>query len=107
MQAILEAQLPVEIAAVISNKADAKGVELLPATASRLLWYTTTIFQPRYLLTSTPPWRQRSTASDLAVWAGFMRISTPEFVTHHQGCLINIILPLPAFSNTRLVEQAT
>jgi phosphoribosylglycinamide formyltransferase-1 len=90
MLALLDAQLPCRIAAVISNRADATGLDIakkhgIPtaivshrdhldrASFDAALAETIDGFQP-----------------DFVVLAGFMRILTEPFVTRYYGRLINI-----------------
>jgi phosphoribosylglycinamide formyltransferase-1 len=90
MQAILEAKLPLNVAAVISNKADAKGLEI-----ARRHGVVTEVLNHRDY-----PDREsfdRAMAAiidgyraDLVVLAGFMRILSPWFVAHYRNRLINI-----------------
>ena len=98
MQAIVEANLPLRIAAVIGNQAEAAGLEYARAKG---------------IATSVVDHRQHSTreafdqelirnidpyAPDLVVLAGFMRILSDGFVQHYAGRLINIHPSLlPAF----------
>ena len=90
MQALLEADLPCKIAAVISNRADAQGLE---------------IARMRGIPTSIVPHRDHADrasfdaalaaaidrhAPDVIALAGFMRILTDGFVERYRGRLINI-----------------
>ena len=107
MQAILEAQLPVEVTAVISNKADARGLE----TAASHGVNTAVVYHKQY--SSRADFDNALAAKidefspDLVVLAGFMRILTPEFVTRYQGRLINIHPALlPAFPGLDTHEKA-
>ncbi|MEN6587707.1 MAG: phosphoribosylglycinamide formyltransferase [Sulfuricella sp.] len=107
MQAILEAKLPVEIAAVISNKADAKGLE----TAASHGINTAVVYHKQYSnradFDTALAAEIDEFSPDLVVLAGFMRILTPEFVTHYQGRLINIHPALlPAFPGLNTHEKA-
>ncbi|MDD2685405.1 MAG: phosphoribosylglycinamide formyltransferase [Gallionella sp.] len=90
MQALLEAKLPCHIAAVISNRADAKGLE----TAQQHGIPTEVVAHAQH-----PNRESFDTAlaqlidtyqPDFVILAGFMRILTPAFVAHYQGRLINI-----------------
>lgn len=91
MQAIVEARDPlVEIRAVISNRADAAG--LIFAQQQGIVTevvdhkeFTTRETFDRALIACIDQY-----SPDLLVLAGFMRILTPEFVTHYEGRLINI-----------------
>lgn len=98
MQAIVEAKLPLRIAAVISNKPDAEGLEYAKANG---------------IATAVVDHRPHATredfdaelmrcidahAPDLVVLAGFMRILSEGFVLHYSDRLINIHPSLlPAF----------
>ncbi|PWB57781.1 MAG: phosphoribosylglycinamide formyltransferase [Nitrosomonadales bacterium] len=107
MQAILEAGLPVEIAAVISNKPEAKGLEI----AARHGVATAVVDHRQHASRS-----QFDTAlaeeidrfrPDLVVLAGFMRILTADFVNRYLGRLINIHPALlPAFPGLDTHEKA-
>jgi len=107
MQAILEARLPVEIAAVISNKADAKGLE----TAAHHGIATAVVYHKQYSnradFDTALAAKIDEFSPDLVVLAGFMRILTPEFVNHYQGRLINVHPALlPAFPGLNTHEKA-
>lgn len=90
MQAIVEAGLPCRVAAVISNKAEAGGLEY-----ARGRGIPTAVVSHR-----DHPTREDFDAAlaeeierhqpDLVVLAGFMRILTPGFVERFAGRLINI-----------------
>ncbi len=90
MQALLEANLPCRVAAVISNRADAPGL----AIAERHGIATQVVAHRDY------PDRESFDAAlaaaidryqpDLIALAGFMRILTPNFVARYQDRLINI-----------------
>ncbi|MEW6561902.1 MAG: phosphoribosylglycinamide formyltransferase [Pseudomonadota bacterium] len=90
MQALLEANLPCRIAAVISNRADATGLEV-----ARQHGIATAVVSHR-----DHPSREAFDAAlaaeidrhqpDVIVLAGFMRILTAGFVNRYQGKLINI-----------------
>ncbi|WP_428603459.1 phosphoribosylglycinamide formyltransferase [Sedimenticola sp.] len=93
LQAIIDgaaADLPVEIRAVISNRADAFGLERAQRAAipTRILDHTNYPDRETYdralveLIDSFQP--------GLVILAGFMRILTPALVNHFQGKLLNI-----------------
>jgi phosphoribosylglycinamide formyltransferase-1 len=90
MQALLEANLPCQIAAVISNRADAKGLE----TAGKHGIPTAVISHKDYADRTAFDAALAATidryAPDLVVLAGFMRILTTGFVERYRGKLINI-----------------
>jgi phosphoribosylglycinamide formyltransferase-1 len=91
MQAIVEANDPlVEIRAVISNRADAAGLHFAQQQqiATEVVdhkQFTTREAFDHALITCIDQY-----SPDLLVLGGFMRILTPEFVTHYLGRLINI-----------------
>lgn len=111
MEALLRArdagQLPVKIAAVISNKADAKGLE----TAAKAGIATAVVDHKAH-----PDRESFDTAlaacidgfsPDLVVLAGFMRILTAGFVRHYEGRLLNIHPSLlPAFPGLHTHQRA-
>ena len=85
MQAILEAKLPVTVAAVISNDPAAGGL----ATA-RSHGVATHVVDHRQFADRAAFDRDLQTAidsfaPDLVVLAGFMRILTPQFVAHYRN----------------------
>lgn len=99
MEALLRAGLPVEFAAVISNKAEAKGL----AVARELGVETAVVNHKDY------PSREAYDAklaevidgygADLVCLAGFMRILSDGFVNRYAGRMINIHPSLlPAFT---------
>ena len=104
-------RLGAKVAAVISNKADAKGLvfakergiatEVLDQKdfASREAFDTSlAALIDRY---------DRPDARVLVVLAGFMRILTPGFVERYAGCLVNIHPSLlPAFTGLRTHQRA-
>jgi len=111
MEAVVRAaqaeQWPARIAAVISNKADAKGLEF----AARHGIPTAVVAHKEY------PSREAFDAAlqevidsfqpDLVVLAGFMRILTPGFVAHYAGRMLNIHPSLlPLFPGLHTHEQA-
>lgn len=90
MQALLEANLPCQIAAVISNRADAQGLEI----ANRMGIETAVIshkdFADRAAFDTALAAIIDRFTPDLVVLAGFMRILTAGFVERYRGKLINI-----------------
>ena len=98
LQAIVEAQLPLRIAAVIGNQAEAAGLEYARAKgiATSVVdhrQHSTRAAFDQKLIHSIDPY-----APDLVVLAGFMRILSDAFVQHYAGRLINIHPSLlPAF----------
>lgn len=108
LQALIEAADPlVEIAAVISNRPEAPGLNY-----ARQADITTEVLDHKQFAT-----RQAFDTAlqhcidhyhpDLIALAGFMRILTPAFVAHYRGRLINIHPSLlPAFQGLHTHERA-
>jgi len=111
MQAIVEAakaqQWPAQIAAVISNRADAEGLVFarshhIPTAAVVSKDYSTREQFDAVLLKTIEQF-----APDLVVLAGFMRILTPGFVNHYAGRMLNIHPSLlPDFKGLHTHRQA-
>jgi len=83
MQALLSAKLPCRIAAVISNRADAQGLEIARQHGIATRWWNTATTQIalhsiRHLAEVIDSYQP-----DFVVLAGFMRILTTEFVEHY------------------------
>jgi len=96
MQALLEAGLPVS--AVISNRADAKGLETASArgVATRVIEHKA--FATREAFDAALAEAIDGYAPRLVALAGFMRILTPAFVARYAQRLMNIHPSLlPAF----------
>jgi len=107
MQAIVEAKLPVHIAAVISNKPDASGLSYAQSKgiATRVVDHRN--YASREAFDAALMQAIDALKPDLVVLAGFMRILTEGFVNHYQGRLINIHPSLlPAFPGLDTHEQA-
>jgi phosphoribosylglycinamide formyltransferase-1 len=90
MQALLSAKLPCRIAAVISNRADAEGLETANqrGIATRVVSHRD--YADRASFDAALAEVIDSYQPDFIVLAGFMRILTPQFVAHYHGRLINI-----------------
>ncbi|MBU6504292.1 MAG: phosphoribosylglycinamide formyltransferase [Betaproteobacteria bacterium] len=107
MAALLAADLPLEIAAVISNRPGAAGLAL---AATRGV--ATEVVDHQAHATREAFDQALSEAIDrhqpqLVVLAGFMRILTPAFIRHYQGRLLNIHPSLlPAFPGLHTHRQA-
>jgi len=79
-----------EIACVISNKADAFGLERARNAGIETLAIDHRQYPGREAFDADLMRAIDSYRPDLVVLAGFMRILTAEFVTHYRGRLINI-----------------
>jgi len=111
MEALLRAreagELPVEIAAVISNKADAKGLETARAHGIAAGVVAHREFPSREAFDAALQAKIDEFNPDLVVLAGFLRVLTAAFVRHYEGRLINIHPSLlPAFPGLHTHERA-
>jgi phosphoribosylglycinamide formyltransferase-1 len=101
MEAIVRAleteKWPARIAAVVSNKADAKGLQFAQAHGIDTAVVPSKDFASRAEFDAALQQVVDSFAPDLVVLAGFMRILTAPFVDHYAGRMLNIhpsLLPL-------------
>ncbi len=90
MQALLKAKLPCRIAAVISNKADAQGLEFAQAQGIPTAVVSHRDHPDRASFDTALAQAIDSYQPDFVVLAGFMRILTEDFVNHYKGRLVNI-----------------
>lgn len=107
MQALLEAKLPCSIAAVISNRADATGLEVAHAHGIPTHVVAHRDYADRDVFDATLAKAIDAYQPDYVVLAGFMRILTTSFVTRYHGKLINIHPSLlPAYPGLHTHEKA-
>jgi phosphoribosylglycinamide formyltransferase-1 len=107
MQALLEAKLPCEVAAVISNKADAAGLEIAKQHGIATAAISHKDFASRESFDAALAQEIDHHQPDFVVLAGFMRILTAGFVNHYVGRLINIHPSLlPAYTGVNTHERA-
>lgn len=100
-------QLPVNIAAVIANRPDAKGLETAAAAGIATRCLDHKAFAGREAFDTALAACIDEFAPDLVVLAGFMRILTPEFVARYAGRLLNIHPSLlPSFGGLHTHERA-
>src|SRR5487761_551358 len=90
MQAMLEANLPCSIAAVISNRADAEGLSIAQQHGIATQVISHRDFADRAGFDAALAKIIDAYQPDFVVLAGFMRILTADFVNHYHGRLINI-----------------
>ena len=81
---------PVRIRAVVSNRADAFGLQRAAAAGIESAVLDHTRFDGREAFDAALMARIDGFAPDLVVRAGFMRILSGDFVRHYQGRLLNI-----------------
>ncbi|MDP3842521.1 MAG: phosphoribosylglycinamide formyltransferase [Oxalobacteraceae bacterium] len=101
MEAIVRAleaeRWPAKIAAVISNRADAPGLQFAAAHAIPTAVVANQDYPSRATFDAALQSAIDDFAPDLVVLAGFMRILTAPFVAHYAGRILNIhpsLLPL-------------
>lgn len=106
MQALIEASLPIRIAAVISNRPDAAGLDYAKSQGISTAvvdhrGHTREAFDALLMQAID------AHAPDVVILAGFMRVLTEGFVHHYAGRLINIHPSLlPSFPGLRTHEAA-
>lgn len=90
LQAVSAGELPVRVAAVLSNRGDAKGLETAAAAGieTRVLDHKT--YSSREAFDAALAAAIDGYSPDLVVLAGFMRILGDDFVRRYEGRLVNI-----------------
>jgi len=118
LAALLAAQLPIHFAAVISNKADAGGLELARQAGIPTEVIDHRAFEDRAqfdqaLMQHIDHYLQASPDSTdprdqgLVILAGFMRIFSPAFTEHYSGRMVNIHPSLlPALTGLHTHQRA-
>ncbi len=90
LQALLEANLPCQVAAVISNRANAPGLEIARNNGIETVIISHKDYSDRTDFDTALAATIDRFEPDLIVLAGFMRILTAGFVERYRGKLINI-----------------
>ena len=108
MQALVQAAIPgTQVAAVISNRADAAGLVWAAAQGLATAGLSHRDYPSREDYDAALMALIDTYAPDLVVLAGFMRILTSAFCRHYQGRLINIHPSLlPAFTGLDTHQRA-
>ena len=111
MEALIAArdagQLPVNIAAVISNRPDAQGLETAMRAGITAHFIDHKAFSGRESFDAALAECIDSFTPDLVVLAGFMRILSEGFVRHYEGRLMNIHPSLlPSFPGLHTHQRA-
>ena len=111
LQAILEAtrtgKLPVQLAAVISNRPDALALQCANDAGIPVRVVDHRSYNDKEAFEAALTAAIDSYQPGLVVLAGFMRILTPRFVTHYQGRMINVHPALlPAFQGLHTHQRA-
>lgn len=106
-QELWERAYGVRIAAVVSNKADAKGLVFAREHGIATAVLDHKAFESREAFDAALAQAIDQHQPALVVLAGFMRILTPGFVEHYAGRLINIHPSLlPAFTGLHTHQRA-
>jgi len=90
MEAMLNARLPLEVAAVISNEPAAKGLATAQAQNIPTAVVPHRAFADRETFDAALAMEINRYQPDLVVLAGFMRVLTEAFVMRYSGRMINI-----------------
>jgi phosphoribosylglycinamide formyltransferase-1 len=107
MRSIVDAGLPADIRAVISNRPDAAGLAYARDHGIATEVVDHTAYADRAAFDAALAACIDRHAPDLVVLAGFMRILTPGFVEHYCGRMINIHPSLlPAFTGLHTHRRA-
>ena len=107
LKALLEADLPVNFNAVISNRPDAHGLDYARQHGIPALGLDHRAYSSREAFDQILAARIDEASANLVILAGYMRILTKGFVEHYQGRLLNIHPSLlPAFAGLNTHEQA-
>jgi phosphoribosylglycinamide formyltransferase-1 len=98
---------PARIAAVISNRSDAQGLDFARLHGIPAFSVINTAFSSRNEFDVALAAEIDRHSPDLVVLAGFMRILTPSFVEHYSGRILNIHPSLlPSFPGLHTHRQA-
>src|SRR5882672_8862411 len=107
MEAIVRAGLPVKVAAVISNRADAPGLKFAAQSGLPVKAVDEREFSSRGAFDSALEAAIERHSPDLVALAGFMRILGGDFVRHYSGRMVNIHPSLlPAFPGLHTHRRA-
>lgn len=107
MQALLNAQLPCKIAAVVSNRPDAAGLVTAREQGIPTVVVDHRQFSDRADFDAALLAEVEKLSPDLVVLAGFMRILNKAFVSRFEGRLINIHPSLlPSFTGLHTHRRA-
>ena len=107
MRALLEAGLPVEFACVISNKAEAAGLDIAAEHGVPTAVVDHRLHPDRTEFDTALAAEIDRHKPDLVILAGFMRVLTDDFVRHYENRLINIHPALlPSFPGLNTHKRA-
>lgn len=106
-RAIAEADLPIEIVAVISNRPQAAGLDYARSRGLAALALDHTTHPDRETFDALLADEIERHRPDLVVLAGYMRILSPAFIARFEGRLLNIHPSLlPMFPGLKTHERA-
>jgi len=106
-QAMIEAQLPIDIAAVISNRPQAAGLAYARSRGIHTVALDHTQYPDRAAFDALLADEIERHRPDLVVLAGYMRILSPAFIARFEGRLLNIHPSLlPMFPGLKTHERA-
>jgi phosphoribosylglycinamide formyltransferase-1 len=106
-QAIVEAQLPIDIVAVISNRPQAAGLAYARERGLTAVALDHTAHPDRAAFDALLADEIDAHQPDLVVLAGYMRILSPAFIARFEGRLLNIHPSLlPMFPGLKTHERA-
>lgn len=106
-RAIAEAQLPIDIVAVISNRPQAAGLEYARSRGIPAVALDHTAHSDRTLFDALLAEEIERHRPDLVVLAGYMRILSAAFIARFEGRLLNIHPSLlPMFPGLKTHERA-
>lgn len=107
VNAVNDASLDVTVAAIISNRPDAAGLEFAKQQGIRSTVVDHKLFDTREQFDQELAKEIDQCSPDIVVLAGFMRILTADFVEHYAGKLINIHPSLlPKFKGLNTHQRA-
>jgi phosphoribosylglycinamide formyltransferase-1 len=107
MKALIEAKLPVRVAAVISNRPNAPGLEIAKMHGCETIVVDQRSYPERAAFDAALMETIDACQPDLIALAGFMRILGNDFVKRYQGRLLNVHPSLlPAFPGLNPHRQA-
>jgi len=107
INAAADGSLPVRVAAVLSNRPDAKGLQIAAAAGVVTRVVDHTLYSNRESFDAAMAGAIDAFSPDLVVLAGFMRILSDGFVTRYAGRLINIHPSLlPSFPGLHTHQRA-
>jgi len=107
MEAIVGAGIPVKVAAVISNRADAAGLKFAAQSGIAVQVVDEREFSSRGAFDAALETAIERHSPDLVALAGFMRVLGGDFVRHYSGRMVNIHPSLlPAFPGLHTHRRA-